>query len=101
MQYCKWCYYIVDDFNRIKEDAERWYGADKVAFLKVDGNLVWDVSNRYQVMYYPHFTAIAPNTGGQEHSHFRNAIRNYETLKEWVLEVMGDTPIIDPTFLEH
>ncbi|TNV76420.1 hypothetical protein FGO68_gene10586 [Halteria grandinella] len=101
MQYCKWCYYVVEDFNRLKSDVERWYGPDKVAFIKIDGQLVSDVASRYQVMYFPHFTAIKAGTNGQEHSHFRNAVRNYETLKEWVVEVMGDTPIVDSGYMEQ
>ena len=67
--------------------------------MKVDGNLVQEVSYRYQVMYFPHFVAIKPNTNGAEASHFRNGMRNYDTLKEWVLEVMGDTPIVDESLL--
>lgn len=66
MQHCKWCYYIMADWNRLIDDMEKWYGTDKVTFLKVDGNFVVEVSYRYQVMYFPHFVAIAPNTNGVE-----------------------------------
>jgi hypothetical protein len=101
MQYCKWCYFITDDFNRLIDDLERWYGKDQVAFLKVDGNLVQELSFRYQVMYFPHFVAIKPKTNGAEASQLRNGVRNYDTLKEWVLSVMGDTPIVDESFLQE
>ena len=37
MQHCKWCYLITDDFNKLIEDTESWFGKDAVAFLKVDG----------------------------------------------------------------
>ena len=62
MQYCKWCYFILDDFNKLISDMELWYGTDKVAFLKIDGQIVWEVANKYRVQYFPHFTAIAPDT---------------------------------------
>jgi hypothetical protein len=83
----------MDDFNRLIDDVESWYGREKVVFLKVDGQILWELSSRYNVMYFPHFTAIAAGTGGAEHSHFMNGNRNYETLKEWILEVMGETPL--------
>ncbi len=49
MQYCKWCYFILEDFNRLIDDMEDWYGKEKVAILKVDGEVVWEMSQRYRV----------------------------------------------------
>ena len=37
MQYCKWCYLLTDDFNKLIADTESWFGKDKLAYLKVDG----------------------------------------------------------------
>jgi hypothetical protein len=65
MQYCKYCYFILDEWNQLIKDMERWYGKEKVAFLKVDGNIVWEIAMRYRIQAYPHFIAIAPNTNGE------------------------------------
>ena len=81
MQHCKWCYLITDDFNKLIVDTESWFGKEAVAFLKVDGQLVWQLSQRYQVIYFPHFVAIAPDKNGDELAHFKGADRNYQTLK--------------------
>ena len=93
MQHCKWCYLITDDFNKLIEDTESWFGKEAMAFLKVDGQLVWQMAQRYQVMYFPHFVAIGPGKNGDELTHFKGADRNYQTLKQWVLEVMADVPL--------
>ena len=37
MQYCKWCYLLTDDFNKLMADTESWFSTDKLAYLKVDG----------------------------------------------------------------
>ena len=34
MENCPWCYYMVDDFNRIMDDMIEWYGEDNVAFIR-------------------------------------------------------------------
>ena len=101
MQHCKWCYLITDDFNKLIEDAESWFGNETIAFLKVDGQLVWQLSQRYQVIYFPHFVAIAPGKNGDELTHFKGSDRNYQTLKQWVLEFMADVPLktTDPKVL--
>jgi thiol-disulfide isomerase/thioredoxin len=28
MEYCPWCYYILDDFNRLVDDMQTWYGPE-------------------------------------------------------------------------
>jgi len=53
MQNCKWCYYLQDDWNRLANDFVNWFGEDKVAFLKVDGDYVPSLAKRYSVRYYP------------------------------------------------
>ena len=89
MQYCKWCYFIMEDFNRIIDDFTGWYGVDQVAFLKVDGQIIWELAQRYQIMKFPAFIAIAPKSA-EAKSVFKNPQRNYETLKMWLSEVIGD-----------
>ncbi len=51
------------------------------------------MSQRYQVIYFPHFVAIAPDTNGDELTHFKGSERNYQTLKPWILEIMADVPL--------
>ena len=60
LEYCSWCFYILDDFNRLIEDMTSWYGEDKVAFLKVDGNKVRKLVELYKVPSYPSFIAVIP-----------------------------------------
>ena len=40
-------------------------------------------------MYFPAFIAIAPNSADAK-SVFKNPQRNYETMKIWLSEVIGD-----------
>ena len=47
MQQCKWCYLLTDDFNKLITDIEDWYGTDKVAFLKIDGQRQWELTAKY------------------------------------------------------
>ena len=70
MEYCPWCYYILDDFNKLITDMTAWYGNDKVAFLKIDGNDLKRLSSMYKVPSYPYFVAVIPNTGGKTYSSF-------------------------------
>ena len=95
MQKCKWCYYIQDDFNRIETDAINWYGEDKVAFFKVDGNLIPSIARKYKCAHFPYLIYIAPNTGGELGSVFNANPRNYDTFKQWILDSLKDeTPIM-------
>lgn len=93
MDYCTWCYYILDDFNRVIEEMTSLYGEDQVAFIKIEGPKNQKLQELFKVPSYPHFAAVAPNTGGKPYSIFKYAPRNYDTLKKWILEVMGDTPL--------
>ena len=55
-------------------------------------------------MYFPTFLVIAPNTGSEMKSVFRNSQRNYETLKNWLIENIGDSLTLvtsDPKILEE
>lgn len=49
MKNCPYCYYCQEDFNRIVSDMQNWFGADKVLFLKVDGQVVTKISSHYGV----------------------------------------------------
>ena len=37
MERCPYCYYIVNDFNKLIVDMTALYGESKVAFLKING----------------------------------------------------------------
>lgn len=50
----------------------------------------------YQVREYPYFVAIKPNTGTDIASRFSYNQRNYNTMKRWIFEVLGDTPKVSP-----
>ena len=90
-KWCHWCYLFIDDYNRIIDDFTSWYG-DQIVFLKVDGDEVFQIPMFYQVGEYPFFISIKPNTGTNMASRFRYNPRNYNTMKKWILEVLGDTP---------
>ena len=71
-----------------------WFGPEQVAILKVDGQIVSDMSRKYNVPSYPSFIHISPDTNGKLQSVYKYAPRNYETLKKWMLESMGNTPTL-------
>jgi hypothetical protein len=71
-----------------------WYGPDKVAVLKIDGQIVSDIARKYSVPSYPYFIHISPNSNGKLQSVYKYAPRNYDTLKRWFLESMGNTPTL-------
>ena len=93
MEYCPWCYYILDDFNRLIDDMTLWYGPERVVFIKIDGHKNRKLSDLYKVKSFPAFTAAAPNTEGKPFGYFTYQPRSYDTLKKWMLEVMGNTPM--------
>ncbi len=37
MESCTWCYYMLDDFNKLITEMTQWYGPEQVAFIKVNG----------------------------------------------------------------
>ena len=43
-------------------------------------------------MYFPHVNALKPNSNGEQTSVFQYQPRDYEMLKKWMLEVVGDMP---------
>lgn len=92
MEYCSWCYYILEDFNRLINEMTAIYGADKVAFIKVDGNKIRKLSELYKVPSYPYFVAVIPNTQGKTYSVFKTQPRNYDTIKQWMLDILVTTP---------
>ena len=94
MEYCPYCFYCLDDFNSIVEDMTKWYGADQVAFLKIDGTKVKDFSRRYKISSYPKFIALYPNKEGLEFTVFRASPRDYDQFKKWMVGIMGDTPTV-------
>ena len=70
MQYCPWCFRIMDEFNRIVGDMIEWYGPEKVLFLKIDGPHNRDVAFKFKVNSYPAFFSILPNTQGNPHKEY-------------------------------
>ncbi|CDW79892.1 thioredoxin domain-containing protein [Stylonychia lemnae] len=93
MQYCPWCFRLMDDFNRIVEDMTEWYGPEQVLFLKIDGPYNRDISFQFRVGGYPTIYSVLPNTNGAPHQQFSAFPRNYDNLKKWMLEIMGSTPM--------
>ena len=70
MQHCPYCYYILNDFNKLIDDMTREYGAENIAFIKIDGPNMRKATSRYGVSHYPTFIAIEPNTDGNNFSTF-------------------------------
>lgn len=93
MQHCPWCYRILDDFNRLIEDMNEWYGPDKVAIISIDGPHTRDLTNQFGVSSYPTFSSVLPNKNGSPNNNFRYQPRGYDSLKRWMLETLGDTPL--------
>ena len=91
MQNCYWCYQVLEEFNRLTIDMFEFYGTEKIAIVKIDGMQLRQISQKYKVPGYPHFIALLPGTHGQKYSVYKYAPRNYNTLKKWMLEVMGET----------
>ena len=53
---------------------------------------------------FPTFLMIAPNSSAEMKSLFRKPHRNYETLKDWLLENLGDSLTLvttDPKVLDE
>ena len=44
MQGCPYCYQFQNEFNKIIEDFTAWYGKEQIEFLKIDGQVVWEIS---------------------------------------------------------
>lgn len=93
MQQCPWCYKTMDDYNRLIDDLLEWYGPEKVDFVAVDGPNAREFGVYFQAYSYPTFTSVIPEKGAVPHLRFSTSPRNYETLKAWALQVMGNTPL--------
>lgn len=70
-----------------------WYGPEKVVILSIDGPENPELAQLFNVNGYPHFHSVLPNTQGKPYTMFNYNPRNYFTLKKWMLEIMGDTPL--------
>eukprot|EP00347_Sterkiella_histriomuscorum_P006584 403352215 len=93
MQNCPWCYKVLDDFNRLIDDVTEWYGPEQVAFISIDGPYNRDIAYLFGAQSYPTFHSSLPTGNGQPHKKFMYQPRDYDTLKRWVLEILGDTPL--------
>jgi hypothetical protein len=58
MQHCPWCYYLMDDLNKIIDDMKTWYGPDSHIIIKVDGQKINHISKKYNVPSFPHLVAL-------------------------------------------
>jgi hypothetical protein len=84
-QWCRWCYVLVEDFNKISTDMIEWYGEDKVEFWKVDGGIAYNIPFYYNINQYPTIIAIKPGFGPNLGDVFRAFPRDYNNFKEWML----------------
>jgi thiol-disulfide isomerase/thioredoxin len=64
MEYCKYCYLCLKDFNSAMDDMLQLYGEENLCFLKVDGQKISQIASRYNVHSYPKFIGVEP--GGTE-----------------------------------
>jgi thioredoxin-like negative regulator of GroEL len=90
MQGCYWCYVFQEEWNQITKDMTELYG-DKVEFLKVDGNNVFEVSRKYGVQSFPTFIYVKPNTKGMQAVMFQGE-RTYDGMISWMKKLMKDVP---------
>ena len=71
-----------------------WYSPDTFVIIKIDGQQHRKVGKRYGLKSYPAFYSLEPGVNGTLQSQFKLKPRKYETLKKWMLEMMGDTPML-------
>lgn len=101
MEHCPYCYYCLDDFNQLIDELTEMYGPEEVAFLKVNGQVVTSISSKYKVHSYPKFIALKPNSEGNRYEVFGGATRTYENLRKWMLDLMGNTPLLGEPRCDH
>jgi len=70
-----------------------WFGADRVAFLKIDGQSVTSLSRKYGISSYPSFIYLKAGSNGEVGSVFSTNPRNYDTFKAWMLQSVGNEPL--------
>jgi thioredoxin-related protein len=83
MEGCYWCFKFQSEWNQIVDDMTLMYGDQNVAFLKVDGQNIYQVSNKYGVESYPTFVYVKPNTKGLKAVMFRGD-RTYAGMMSWM-----------------
>lgn len=69
------------------------YGEEQVAFLKVDGTSIYQVSDKYQVSSYPTFIYVKPNTRGLKAVMFRGD-RTYQGMMQWMKRQLRDVKAV-------
>ena len=95
MERCPYCYYIVNDFNRLISELTEEYGEDKVAFLKINGPNIKPLAQRYNVRSYPKIIGVAPNKEGTSFNTF-NGDRDFKTMRKWMVGLLGPAPGEEP-----
>lgn len=76
-------------------DMQHLYGEDQVVFLKVNGDEIYEVSRKYQVMSFPTFVYVQPNSRGLKANQFQDE-RTYESMKAWMISMLKDVPQKNP-----
>lgn len=94
MQHCYWCYDFQADWNKIVDEITATYGEENVIFIKVDGQKVYQVSDKYGVQSFPTFIYVEPNTKGLKAIMFQGN-RTYQAFKGWITKILKDVPTID------
>jgi thioredoxin-like negative regulator of GroEL len=90
----------VNDFNRVIEDIINEHGHGNVAFLKVDGQRIRALSQRYKISSYPKFIAVKGGSDGNRYEVFGGSSRTYDNLRQWVLGLMGSSASHHATLAE-
>lgn len=70
------------------DDISSLYG-ENVAFLKVDGQNIHQISDKYGVESYPTFVYVKPNTKGLKAVMFRGE-RTYPGMLSWMKRQLKD-----------
>ena len=78
----------MNDFNDVVDEIKAEHG-DLVAFLKIDGQKIRQLSQRYKVSSYPKFLAVMPNSNGNRYKVFAEGQRTYDNIKKWVLSFLN------------
>jgi len=70
------------------------YGEDNVAFVKVDGNRIYEIGNKYDVHSFPTFIYLTPNTKGMKAIQFKGN-RSYDSMRKWMVKLLKNVPKIN------
>ena len=86
MKNCYYCYLFRDEYNEVEEVMQERYEGE-IAFLKVDGPVVKQLSSLYHIQSYPSYIAIKEGTNGQNFEKFTGS-RTKAGLSSWIDKLM-------------